>query len=182
MRFSIGAAFLVAGLAGGYLTAVQSLSRAGTSPAPDGSRWLQEVVNPKDPYSIYAIGHFKSEGSLPPPRSALLFYRTVDDDGKVLRGDCYYRLASAALPARWWAVSAAPLDASTGAVTSTAADVILTGDAKLDLALSRRASPGNWLIVPDATNLRVTLVLHEVYDKDKKVALVLPTVTKVACE
>jgi len=182
MRFSFGAAFLVAGVAGGYITGMQALSRAGTMPAPDGSKWVQEVVNQKDPYNIYAIGHFKSEGQVPPPRSAQLFSRIVDEDGKALRGDCSYQLSSAAFPARWWAVNVIALGSSLPAVSSTAADVVITGDERLDINLSRHVATGNWLATPDASALKVTLTLHEPYDKNKKGVLNLPTLSKVSCE
>jgi len=182
MRFSIGAAFLVAGIAGGYITAMQALSHAGTSPAADGSNWLQETVNPKDPYNIYAIGHFKSEGTLSPPRGAQLYSRLSDDDGKALRGDCSYRLSGPAIPARWWAVNAVAVGGAEQVASSSAADTLITGDGRLDISLSRRAAPGNWLVIPNATNLKVTLTIYEATDKDKKGAVSLPTLSKVSCE
>jgi len=182
MRFSIGAAFLVAGVAGGYITAMQALSRAGTAAAPDGSKWVQELVSPKDPYSIYAVGHFKTEGLLPPPRTAQLYSRLLDEDGKALRGDCSYRISGAALPVRWWAVHVAALNAPLQATSFSAADAILTGDDRLDLVLSRRASPGNWMLIPEGPNLKITLTLYEAYDKNKKGNLTLPALAKMSCE
>ncbi len=182
MRFSIGAAFLVAGVAGGYISAMQALSRAGTAASPDGSKWVQELVNPKDPYSIYAVGHFKTEGLLPPPRTAQLYSRLVDDEGKALRSDCSYRITSAALPVRWWAINVATLGAPTQAVSFSAADVILSGDDRLDLVLSRRANPGNWMVLPEGPNLKITLTLYEAYDKNKKGNVTLPLLAKMVCE
>jgi len=182
MRSSIGAAFLVAGIAGGYISAMQALSRAGTLPAADGSKWVQEMVNPKDAYSIYALGHFKSEGTLSPPRGAQLYSRLTDDDGKALRGDCSYRLTGPAIAARWWALNAVAIGAPNQVASSSAADTLITGDDRLDIGLSRHAMPGNWLIVPDATNLKVTLSIFEASDKAKNGTVNLPTLSKVSCE
>lgn len=182
MRTSIGTAFLVVGVAAGYVTGLQALSRAGTAPAADGSKWEQQVVNYKDLYSIYSVGHFRSEGLLPPPRSSQLFSRLTDEEGKTLRGSCSYRITGAALPARWWALSASPVGQPALGVSATAGDTLLTGDGRLEITLSRRVASGNWLAIPDATNIEVTLALQEVYDKDKKIPLTLPALTKVSCE
>ena len=182
MRFSIGATFIVAGIAAGYITGLQALSRSGTVTAPDGSKWFQEVVNPKDPYSIYSVGHFRADGMLPPPHSAQLFSRLQDDDGKNLRGDCSYHLSGAALPARWWAISASPAGSPSQAISSNAGEIILTGDDRFELTLSRRAAAGNWLALPESANLKLMLTLQEAYDKDKRGPVSLPTLVKVACE
>ena len=182
MRLSFGAAFLVAGIAAGYIVGLQALLRAGTVPVSNSSKWLQELVDPKDPYAIYALGHFKAQGTLPPPHDSQLFSRDTDEDGKALRGDCIYLLSGAAPPARWWAVSVAPVGAMADAVSTNAADVIITGDEHLNLTLSHRIASGNWLAMPDAANVKVTLALHEPYDKNIKSRASLPTLTKVSCE
>lgn len=182
MRLSMGAAFLVAGAAAGFVTGLQALSGAGTTPASDGSSWVQEVVNPKDPYALYAVGHFRSEGQLPPPRSSQLYSRLTDDDGSTLRGDCTYNIAGAALPARWWTISVGPVASPSQMVSANAADTILTGDDKLEMTLSRRASSGNWLALPEGANLKLMLTLQEAYDKEKRATVILPAVTKVSCE
>lgn len=182
MRLSFGAAFLVAGIAAGYIAGLQALTRAGTEPVPDNSKWLQEMVNPKDPYAIYAVGHFKAQGALPPPHDSLLFSRETDEDGKPLRGDCSYLLSGTAPAARWWAVSVAPAGAMGDAVSTDAADVIITGDERLNITLARRRTSGNWLAMPDASNVKVTLALHEPYDNTKKGSASLPLLTKASCE
>lgn len=182
MRLSFGAAFLVAGIAAGYITGLQALLRAGTVSVPGNSKWQQELVNPKDPYAIYAVGHFRAQGALPPPHDSQLFSRDTDEDGKPLRGDCNYLLAGTAPAARWWAVSVAPVGAMADAVSTNAADVIITGDERLNITLSHRTASGNWLAMPDAANVNVKLALHEPYDKNKKDNASLPTVTKVSCE
>ena len=182
MRLSFGAAFLVAGIAAGYITGLQALSRAGSLPVADNGKWQQELVNPKDAYAIYAVGHFEAQGTLPPPHDSQLFSRDSDEDGKSLRGDCIYLMSGAAPAARWWAVSVGPVGAMADAVSTNAADVIITGDERLNITLSHRLASGNWLAMPDATNVKVTLALHEPYDKSKKGSANLPTLTKVSCE
>jgi hypothetical protein len=182
MRLSFGAAFLVAGIAAGYITGLQALVRAGTVAVPDNSKWQQELVNPKDPYAIYAVGHFKAQGALPPPHDSQLFSRDIDEDGKSLRGECTYLLSGTAPAARWWAASVAPAGAMADAVSTNAADVIITGDERLNITLSHRTAAGNWLAMPDAANVKVTLALHEPYDQNIKGSASLPVLTKVNCE
>jgi hypothetical protein len=183
MRFSGGTAFLVLGVAAGYISAMQAISRAGVSAAADGSKWQMEWVNPKDPYNLYALAHFKSDGLLPPDRGSQFYTRVTDDDGKALRGDCSYRLSGPDLPVRWWSLAVAPVGAPTSAVSTNSGETLITGDARLDITLSRRAVPGNWLSLPDSNSLKATLVLHETTEKNKKGGtLVLPSVAKVACE
>ena len=182
MRLSFGAAFLVAGIAAGYITGLEALSRAGTVPVADDGKWRQELVNPKDPYAIYAVGHFTAQGALPPPHDSQLFSRDTDEDGKPLRGDCIYLLSGTTPAARWWAVSVVPSGAMADAISTSAADVIITGEERLNITLSHRLAPGNWLAMPDAANVNVTLALHEPYDKSKKGSANLPTLTKVSCE
>jgi len=65
MRISFGPAVLVAGAVAGYVAGVQSLGRAGQYTV-DKTSWKREITDPKDPWLVYALGHFRSQGLLPP--------------------------------------------------------------------------------------------------------------------
>ncbi len=182
MRVSVGSAVLVAGVVAGYVTGLQSLGRAGQQPVAGGSKWTQELVNPKDTYALYAVGHFRSNGLLPPSRAAHYYERETDDDGGGLRGSCTYQLSGHEPAARWWSISVAPAGQSSPSASFTARDAVMTSDDELSVAISRRAAPGNWLQVPDSGNLRVMLVLNEPYAVGKTPAPPLPSLKKVSCE
>jgi len=181
MRFSTGTAFLISGALAGYVSAQQSLGRAGLVPVANELRWQQARVNPKDPYTVYAIGHFSADGFLPPPATSLFYLRNTDEDGNTLRAECAYTFAGAAPQSRWWSVRIGnSLDAVT---TLTAGDAILSGDDQLKIGIARRPTPGNWLAMPQVSNLQVTLVMNEPYPLAKNAKTTpLPTVQKVECE
>jgi hypothetical protein len=180
MKVSLGSAVLLCGAVVGYLTGVNSLSRAGQIPA-DG-KWMQGAVNAKDPFALYAIGHFRQEGSLPPSHAALYFTRAVDDEGNGLRSTCTYQLSGHQPAARWWSISAGPAGHGVGQASFTARDAVLSSDDGLELAISRRAAPGNWLEIDDFGAMQITLVMDEPYPIGKAGKLSLPALKRMVCE
>ncbi len=182
MKSYFGTAMLVAGAVAGYVTALQALGHAGTGPAPGNANWTQGIVNPKDAYAVYALGHFRNDGLLPPPHATLYFTRLADDEGNGLRGNCSYEVSGPAPQARWWFVSAGAPAAPATAVAFTAGNAVLAGDDTLKLSISRRPSPGNWLAAPDVGAMQVTLVMNELYIQSKNYKLVLPALKRLACE
>ncbi|MDE2383055.1 MAG: DUF1214 domain-containing protein [Alphaproteobacteria bacterium] len=179
MKISLGSAFLLGGAVVGYLTGVNALSRSGQV-AADG-KWMQGRVDPKNPNALYALGHFRQDGLLPPANGALFYTRLVDDDGNSLRSSCSYQLSGPQPAARWWSVSAGDV-AGGKAASFSARDAVLTSDDQLNLALTRRAAPGNWLALPDVGTLRVALVIDEPYPTPKGGAVPLPSIKKLGCE
>ena len=181
MRTSIGAAVLIAGAAAGYVTGQQALGRAGQV-AVSGTPWVQELVNPKDTYALYAVGHFRSSGLLPPNRASLLYTREVDEEGNSLRGSCTYQLSGHEPAARWWSISVAPAGQSSATNSLTARDAVLTNDGDFSLAISKHAAPGNWLQTGELSAMRVMLVLNEPYPAGKTAAPALPALKRIVCE
>jgi hypothetical protein len=182
MKSYFGSAVLVAGAVAGYVTALQALGHAGTSQAVENNKWMTSRVDEKDSHAIYALGHFRNEGFLPPPRTTLYFTRLQDDEGSSLRGDCAYEISGPALQARWWSVIAAPASSPAMAKAFTAGNAVLPADDSLRITLSRKAYPGNWLQPPAGNTLRVSLVLNEPYVAAKSFKLVLPQLKRLACE
>jgi hypothetical protein len=179
MKLSLGSAILLVGAVIGYLTGINALGRAGQA-SVDG-KWVQGLVNAKDAYALYAIGHFRQEGSLPPSHAVLYFTRLVDDEGNGLRSGCVYKLSGPQPPARWWSISASAPGGGPHA-TFAARDAVLTADDQFSLAISRRAAPGNWLAIDDVGNLQIALVMNEPYPLAKSAKLVLPNVKRMGCE
>ena len=181
MRTSIGSAVLLAGAVAGYITGQQSLDRAGQAAVPD-SKWIQELLNPKDTYALYAAGHFRSRGLLPPSRATRLYAREVDDEGNSLRSSCSYQVSGHEPEARWWSINVAPVGGASIASSFTARDVVLTGDDEFSLAISKHASPGNWLQPTELGAMQVILILNEPYPPTKNVGVALPALKRLACE
>ncbi len=181
MGISLGSTLLVLGVVVGYISAQQSLDRAGLKPVAGEPQWQQAVASPKDPYVIYSIGHFIADGFLPPPTSAQVYVRKVDDDGNSLRNDCTYSLLGAAPQARWWALkigSAAP-----NLAMLSARDAILSGTDQLEIGIAKHQTPGNWLAMPQAGAIELSLVMNEPYALAKNAKpLPLPALKKIECE
>jgi hypothetical protein len=181
MRISIGSAFLVLGAVAGYISAQQSLSRYGLKPVADEPHWQQAVVNPKDPYMVYAIGHFIVDGFLPPPTSAQIYTRKTDDDGNSLRQECSYTLVGLAPQSRWWTVKVG--NAAQSMNMLSARDAILSGTDQLQIGISRRQTPSNWLPMPQTNPIELSLVMNEPYSLAKNAKpSPLPSLKKVECE
>ncbi len=181
MRSSIGSAVLLAGAVAGYVTGQQSLGRAGQV-SVSGSKWTQEVLDPKSSRALYAAGHFRSAGLLPPTRSTRLYTRQVDEEGNSLRSSCSYQLSGHEPDARWWSVNVAPAGSSAAAASFTARDAVLTGDGEFSLAISKWASPGNWLQLEELGAMQVILIMNESYPISKTASAALPTLKRLVCE
>ncbi len=182
MRISFGSALLLVGAVAGYVTGLQALGEASRVSAAGNSGWTQERINPKDSYAIYAVGHFLSNGLLPPERGMSYYTRNTDEDSNGLRSSCTYQLSGSEPRARWWSVRAAPAGNPGAAVTFSARDAILSGDDGFTLSISHRTQPGNWLAVPDFGAMQVFLVLNESYPLAKDETLKLPVLRRIACE
>jgi hypothetical protein len=181
MRFATGSAILVLGAVAGYISAQQALGRAGLQSVPDEPNWQQVVVSPKDPYAVYAIGHFQVDGFLPPPTSAHVYVRKVDDDGNSLRSECAYNLVGAAPQSRWWIVKVG--NSSDAGNTLSARDAILSGTDQLQIGIAKHAMPGNWLVMPPLSGVQLSLVMNEPYPLAKNAKpMPLPALKKMECE
>jgi hypothetical protein len=179
---ALGTAIMVAGCVVGYVTALQALGHAGTGPAPGNENWTQGIVNAKDTYAVYALGHFREDGLLPPPRSTMYFSRVKDDEGNSLRGNCAYEVSGPAPQARWWSISAEAAGQAANGTAFTAGNAVLANDDSFKLALSRKPMAGNWLAPPDVGAMQVLLVLNEPYAPAKNTKLALPNVKRLGCE
>ena len=181
MKSSIGSAVLLAGAVAGYVTGQQSLGRAGEVAVAD-SKWVREILSPKDTYALYAAAHFRSMGQLPPSRATQLYKRQEDDEGNGLRSSCSYQLSGHEPEARWWSVNVAPAGGASAVASLTARDVVLTNDGEFSLAISKRAATGNWLQTSEIGNMRIILILNEPYPTGKAKGAELPTLKRLACE
>lgn len=181
MRLPIGAAFMSVGIVAGWLTGLQALGRSGVQAVPEAGRWQQEVADPKSSSAIYAIGHYRYDGSLPPLRDMAVFIRSTDDDGNQMRTSCSYALDGPEPAARWWSLTAAPL-AGGRPYSLTAAEAVISGDGRLVVAIAPHMMPGNRITVPEFGAMSVKLTMNEPYDKSPGSKPKLPAIKRVACE
>ncbi len=149
--------FLVAvavGLAAGYFSATYMAGGHAFSGAVRLGAWTAWPQSGREDASPYSRLHFLMHGQLPPSHfNRLEFEATKDDSGAPLDAGCTYRIASIALPARWWALTLYPeeeirqgrLDHVREISSRTAT---LARDGSVKFGISRQPRPGNWLQAP----------------------------------
>ncbi|MDE2444894.1 MAG: DUF1214 domain-containing protein [Alphaproteobacteria bacterium] len=162
----------------GIITALHGLGNFGLKPVPGASRWAQWQVGGNDTFQIYALGHFLSEGQLPPPKSSASYLRSVDDEGNSLRADCIYFVDGTLPPSRWWSMTVADGRGSEPRSELTAGEAITSQSGELRVTISARPMPGNWIMPPNSSNLTLSFVVNEAvpgYD------IALPAIKKASC-
>jgi hypothetical protein len=175
--FSLATVYLGLGAIVGSTSAMQALSGSALRAVKNGNGWQQWRLDDNDNMLPYSVGHFLSEGKLPPPKSALYYVRDRDDDGNVLRGDCAYSVEGPAIPSRWWSLSAGT---NAGAVLS-AGEAVLDGKKHLRAVVSRRPEPGNWIVPSDSGSYTLVYILSEASKATAVADLELPHVKKLGC-
>ena len=183
MKQYLGSALVIAGAVAGYVTGMKALDRAGLQPVPGNARWMRAEVLSKDSYAIYARGHFRSLGLLPPESNAHVYLRDIDDEGNGLRASCSYLLRGPEPAARWWAISVMERGNAGFVNALTARDVIVSGSGQIEIPLTQKASPGNWLSPPAGSDgLTAKLVMIGNYPDAKDTTPALPDIKRMACE
>lgn len=177
-NFTLFTAVLICGFVFGWLAAIDALGFFGLKAVAGAPNWREWALNSDDRTQVYALGHFLSEGQLPPPKSARYFVRGVDEDGYALRGDCDYMIKGPAIAARWWTLRVSADGKSDTQSTLSAGETILNQDGTLLATISRHPSPGNWIIPPQSGTLSVEYVISEPAFNE---AVELPLITKSGC-
>ena len=114
---------------------------------------------------------------------------TIDAAGQRLDSACSYRIGAVTPQARLWTLalydeSGALVSTELGRRGLTSAEILRDADGKFAIALSRRASPGNWLQLPQAGAFSVILRLYDTPAAVGSAALeaaALPTIERVEC-
>jgi hypothetical protein len=179
-KLAIAGIALIVGVAGGYATATNNLNTAGQRTVPGSALW-QELDPTEEPGMLpYSTGRFLADRQLPPPVSLHQYFRSHDEDGNRLRGDCAYVLEGIVPPARWWTIAATDGSWRTLAESSVAVSgqTFLNKDGSMRLTLSPFPVSGNWLKVPNET-YQLVIALHDVADETEN--LILPTIRKGRC-
>ncbi|WP_342642884.1 DUF1214 domain-containing protein [Rhodoligotrophos ferricapiens] len=160
-------AFVIAGLAVGYLTVEMAVTR-GFSPiiqkAGPWVVWPHAASVDADPYTR---AHFASFGKLGLLPFEALEYRTEkDSSGALLDQSCTYVLTGLPLSGRWWNIAAYEDDRRLIANPAdrhsfNSENIIREQDGSFRITLSSQPHPGNWLPLGPGGAFRLILTIAD---------------------
>ena len=150
--------------------------------------WPQSGSREADPYMRAIIAR---RGDIPLGLGeGLALTATEDSAGRPLEARCRYRLGDVTPPARAWTLAlydedGRPLPSPWGWSGLTSSEVLRDGEGRFAVTLSREASPGNWLRMPDGGRVSLTLRLYDTPVAAGSSALdpnVFPSIERSDCE
>jgi len=150
--------------------------------------WPQSGSREADPYMRAIIAR---RGDLPLGLGeGLALTATEDSAGRPMEGRCRYRLGDEMPPARAWTLTlyaegGRPAQPSRGWSGLTSSEVLRDSEGRFTVTLSREASPGNWLRMPDGERVSLTLRLYDTpvaAGSAELDASVFPSIDRVGCE
>jgi hypothetical protein len=167
---------LFVGTLAGFITAQRSIESRGRSVAETGWRtWQGDDADP------YALAHFLDSGVLPPDGSQWSVYEAfADSKGNALDADCIYRIRGKIPQSRWWRISAEGAYPSTELPAHSwlqSSGVIYESDGSVNIAIAPVPQPGNWMMLPDVSSLKLLVYILERQDT----AAPLPAIEQVSC-
>lgn len=180
---------IVAGLAVGAGSAAWSMKRGGLSGVGAGG-WYGNSVTGSVDADPWTRARVALTGLLALNKSQAIYFTTnVDAAGAPLREDCRYRVAGAALPARWWSVTVyadddyLPLnDDNALSFDATEVKPDATGQWTA-LVAPQRAGEGAWASSRKAGDYSLTLRLYQPAKsaQDDYASIPMPSVTRIDC-
>jgi len=154
---------MVASLFAGLLSAVWMMNHDGVLGSLRSGPWrvaLQAATDP-DPYMRARLAR---DGSVALAVSeGLKLTATTDDDGKVLRADCQYRIVGNATPSRYWSFHLAyfseePAEIPFHRTGFTSSEVVRDAEGNWVIELGKEVRAGQ--VLPLANQAPFILVLH----------------------
>jgi hypothetical protein len=166
---------LFVGSLAGYMTAEQMID--GRGQAVSNTTWRNWQGKPGDPY---ALAHYLDAGMLPPDRTQWTVYEADrDSQGSSLDADCTYTLKGKLPPLRWWRLAAEGKGGGEGAGERNwlqSDGAIREADESIVISISPTPRPGNWIVAPDVSTLRLMFFLLEARSVPD-----LPAIERVSC-
>lgn len=140
-----------------------------------------------DPYTKARLAR---DGELPlGGGEGITFFADHDQNGKILRGSCTYRITGEPFAAGWWTLTlhdntGAMIESPNGRYGFTSKEILRDDKGMIDIALSPRARSGNWLPTPADSRLLLVLRLYDTpFAQGAATArLELPRIETGACE
>ena len=120
----------------------------------------------------------------------LALLAAADNRGAPLSASCRYRLGTATPPARAWTLAlydenGRPLRSERGWSALTSSEVLRDLDGRFTVTLSREASPGNWMALPETGSVSLMLRLYDTPVAAGSAALdpeLFPSIERLDCE
>lgn len=183
-RVSVKVFSILCGVVGGWASALSFIDSVGSKPAGTSGNWRVWDLASGTSSNPYGRAHFLFDGRVPPAQSLFQVYTsTRDDEGSTLRSNCVYKIAAGDLAARWWSLSAGPLDNpdKDSPVVLTSEDVVRNPDRSISVAMSRYPVAGNWLRPAVDGSIVIQLVVSNAATLQEEESLKLPAIQRVSC-
>jgi len=140
-----------------------------------------------DPYSIALLAR---TGEVPlGAGEGIAFTAETDDEGAPLSGRCSYLISGQTAAARLWTLTGYDV---TGRLMANAArrssfhsrEVVRSPDGGIDIVVSTKASPGNWLPIARVGQFRLVFRLYDtpVTAGSGAANIMMPNISKTGCE
>lgn len=175
---------ILCGVLGGWASALSFIDSVGSKPAGTTGNWRVWDLASGTSSNPYARAHFLFEGRVPPALSLFQVYtNSRDDEGSTLRSNCVYKIAASDLEARWWSLSAGPLDNpdEDSSAVLTSDDVARNADKTVSVAMARYPIAGNWIRPAMEGNIVIQLVVSNTQELQADETLKLPAIQRVSC-
>jgi hypothetical protein len=176
-NLSRAALALVAGLAAGLASAHWAMSLQPQRTAQGGTVWRMTGTGERQ-ISPYALAASLADFRLPPPQSRE-FIATRDSEGRMLFGDCIYRLYLPPSKTRWWTLQLMPPGEHSLAASHA---VIAEASGTVELSIAREVRPGNWIAPAEAAPFRAILTLAAPPRDQTREPAALGDIERVACK
>jgi hypothetical protein len=176
-------AILLAGLVGGWASALYSIQSLGSTPADDKGIWSEWETGDSGSNNPYAVAHFLLEGHVPPAIGLFRsYFADKDDEGNALDARCSYRVTTTGAGLRWWSFATGRDGgvANQGANTITS-DLVLAGPDGVEIAVSPQPASGNWLQPPASGTMQFAYMVAAESKLGRENQVALPGIRKVGC-
>lgn len=182
-RSATNIAILLAGLVGGWASALYSIQSFGSAPADDKGLWSTWDAGDGSGINPYATAHFLLEGHIPPAVGLFRsYFASRDGEGNALDASCTYAIAAERSGLRWWSFSTGRSSAQDErAATSITSDEALAGPKGVEIFVSPKPVPGNWLQPPSSGGLQFAYMIASDSKLGDDDGLALPSIRKVKC-
>lgn len=183
-RSATNIAILIAGLVGGWGSALYSIQSLGSSPADDKGTWQTWKSDGGGESSPYAIAHYLLDGQIPPAVGLFrVYFASRDDAGDSLDKRCRYKVTASTKDLRWWSFSTSRNSGSEDGAqaTITSEQALLQKDGKVEITVAPLPAGGNWVGPPGSGRMEFAFLVADDGKLGDGEQVLLPSVSKGGC-
>lgn len=182
-RSATNIAILLAGLVGGWASALYSIQSLGSAPADDKGIWSSWDTGETSNNNPYGVAHYLLEGQIPPAIGLFRsYFATRDEEGNALDARCTYKVMTTGNGLRWWSFATGrggSIEGQTsGSITS---DMALASAKGVEITVSPQPASGNWLQPPASGNMQFAYMVAHDSKLGNEDQVPLPSVRKAGC-